>query len=113
MHAFGAGTGLAVVVALALTPSVATAAPNPSDYVLRQGTPPRSEALIGLTRSLQKRGVQELLTQPGNRRMAHQGACGGAAKVPSGADWWCFSAGDTKTRQWIPQGVSTVSDAQD
>jgi hypothetical protein len=39
-----------------------------------------------------------------------RGAC---TPFPAPSDWWCFTDGDNQTREWIPQGVSTVNDAQE
>ncbi len=110
---------LATAVAVALA-SAATAAStdaavtaDPSDYVLRRGEAPDSSALVGLTKTLEKSGVQALLNAKGNRKLGHKGGCRKAAAVPPNADWYCFNPGDTKTKEWIPQGVSGVSDAQE
>jgi hypothetical protein len=91
----------------------AAAAPNPGDYVLRKGGAPAGNALAGLDGKLKKSGVQALLNAPGNRKAAHRGSCGSRAGVPAGSDWFCFNRGDTATKEWYPQGVTGVSDAQD
>jgi hypothetical protein len=107
----------AVVVALASATTAASTdaavTSDPSDYVLRRGEAPDSSALVGLTKTLKKSGVQALLNAKGNRKLSHRGGCRKAAAVPPKADWYCFNPGDTKTKEWIPQGVSGVSDAQD
>jgi len=110
---------LAAAVAVALTSATtavstdAAVTLDPSDYVLHRGEAPDSSALVGLTKTLKKSGVQALLNAKGNRKLGHKGGCRKAAAVPPRADWYCFNAGDTKTKEWIPQGVSGVSDAQD
>ena len=106
-HAAGGG-GHAGVTAAAAAP-----APSPSDYVLRKGGAPAGNALAGLDRKLKKSGVQALLNAKGNRKATHHGKCGGRAGVPAGSDWFCFNPGDTATKEWYPQGVTGVSDAQD
>ncbi|MCE6998663.1 hypothetical protein LZG04_28270 [Saccharothrix sp. S26] len=44
-----------------------------------------------------------------------RGSCAASAMGSTArpADWWCFTSGDNSTQEWIPQGVSSVNDAQE
>src|SRR5690606_761957 len=54
-------------------------------------------------------GAGAVLRPSGQQRL--RGGCGKAAAVPSGALVHCFAAADSADTNWIPQGVTTVSDA--
>lgn len=67
-----------------------------------------------LDAELHKSGVQNLLDNA-NRNATFGSACTtdpfGSMTPP--ANRYCFDAADSNTREWIPQGVTSVSDAQD
>ena len=92
--------------------TAAAAAPSKEPYVLKVGKGPDGRALGGLANALETSGVQALLKQKGNRVGKWGGSCGSKAKVPAGAKVFCFNSGDTATKEWYPQGVTGVSDAQ-
>ncbi|MFA1545057.1 hypothetical protein [Actinomadura chokoriensis] len=116
--ALAAGVPLAALVAG--TPGVAQAAPvtavsakapadlNPRDFVLRRGAD-RSEPLRALGGELHRSSVDALLNAGGQDKMGH--GCARSAAVPAHSLVYCFNKADTATRSWIPQGVTTVSDA--
>ncbi|RFS84785.1 hypothetical protein D0T12_14780 [Actinomadura spongiicola] len=106
---------LAVAVQLAvLTPGVAHATPAPPPaptlrhFDLHRG-PDRSVPLRALDGRLLRIGVDALLGSSGQRRLGR--GCGEAAAVPPGARVLCFDKADSETRTWLPQGVTSVSDA--
>ncbi len=120
--ALAAGVPLAALVAAA--PGIAHAAPakrtavakgavwaaplKVRDFDLRRGAD-RSAPLRALAGRLRRTGVGALLGASGSSRLGR--GCGKAAAVPSGAQVYCFDRADTATRAWIPQGVTSVSDA--
>ncbi|URN06400.1 hypothetical protein LUW74_25805 [Actinomadura madurae] len=120
--ALAAGVPLAALVAAA--PGTAHAAPakrtavakgavwaaplKARDFDLRRGAD-RSAPLRALAGRLRRTGVGALLGASGSSRLGR--GCGKAAAVPSGAQVYCFDRADTATRAWIPQGVTSVSDA--
>lgn len=69
-----------------------------------------------LDAQLPKLGVQNILRQA-NRDDAPKGsACGSEAlgtMTRPVLDKFCFNAGDRGTEKWMPQGITTVADAQD
>lgn len=89
--------------------SASAAAPALGDFDLRQGSN-RSTPLKALGKKLDKSGVTALMNATGQRRLG-SGSCAKAAGVPAKSVAYCWNAGDSKTSKWIPQGVSTVSDA--
>ncbi len=95
-HAAPAGTG-------------ALAAPlNPRDFDLRPGTD-RGGPVRALGDRLRRTDVSGLLRASGHARLG--GGCGKAAGVPAGSLVYCFTRSDGTTRSWVPQGVTSVSDA--
>ncbi|XVQ12689.1 hypothetical protein ACQP1W_09070 [Spirillospora sp. CA-255316] len=92
--------------------TASAAVPSKAPYVLKVGKGPDGAALGGMAKNLKTTGVQELLTQKGGREGKWGGGCGASAKVPAGAKVFCFDSGDTATKEWYPQGVTGVSDAQ-
>ncbi|WP_242901015.1 hypothetical protein [Actinomadura terrae] len=84
------------------------AAPNLGDFDLRAGSD-RSTPLKALDKKLDKSGVGALLNATGQRKLG--GGCGRAAGVPSDSVVYCWNKEDAATSKWIPQGVSSVSDA--
>ncbi|MEV3922947.1 hypothetical protein [Actinomadura coerulea] len=87
----------------------AVAAPlDARDFDLRRGTD-RSGTVRALGGVLRRTGVGALLRSPGHTRLG--GGCGRAAGVPAGSLVYCFNGADSTTRDWVPQGVTSVSDA--
>ncbi|TDD76635.1 hypothetical protein E1293_26815 [Actinomadura darangshiensis] len=114
-----AGAPLAALVAT--VPGVAHAAPdtavsakaaaaplNPRDFELRRGAD-RSAPLRALGGRLHRSGVDALLRSSGQNKLGR--GCGKAAGVPAHSLVYCFNRTDSVTRSWVPQGVTTVSDA--
>lgn len=112
--ALAAGAALVAVPGVAQAapvPAVSTKAPadlNPRDFVLRRGAD-RSAPLRDLGRRLHRSSVNALLHSSGQARMGR--GCAGSAGVPAHSLVYCFNKKDTATRSWVPQGVTTVSDA--
>lgn len=102
--------------AAAAAPAVGQA-PNTSDFVLRKSTLDLQARVNALDERLQKSGVQRLLAEA-NRDAVHNGACkaGTFDDIPAGSQWYCFEPDDAGEKggqgEWIPQGVTTVADAQ-
>ncbi|GGQ42883.1 hypothetical protein BKA00_007149 [Actinomadura coerulea] len=87
----------------------AAAAPlDARDFDLRRGTD-RSGTVRALGGVLRRTGVAALLRSPGHTGLG--GGCGRAAGVPAGSLVYCFDTADSTTRDWVPQGVTSVSDA--
>lgn len=105
-----AGVPLAAPGAVVAVPdrAAAAAAPNLRDFDLRRGSD-RGAPIRALDRRLHRSGAAGLLASSGQRRL--RGGCGKAAAVPAGALVHCFDRTDSNTRTWVPQGVTTVSDA--
>ncbi len=81
---------------------------NPADFVLRRGAD-RGEPLRALNGLLGRSGVDALIRSSGQAKMGR--GCGRAAAVPAHSLVYCFDRADSTTRRWVPQGVTTVSDA--
>jgi hypothetical protein len=92
----------------ATAPAEAAAPMNPRDFDLRRGTD-RSGPIRGLDRTLRRSSVSALLRSSGQDKMGH--GCGKAAAVPAHSLVYCFNKADTRTSTWVPQGVTSVSDA--
>ncbi|TYB46603.1 hypothetical protein [Actinomadura chibensis] len=88
--------------------AVEAAAPNPRDFDLRRGAD-RGPAVRELGRRLHRSSVGGLLASSGKRRFGH--GCAGPAAVPARSLVYCFDRHDTDTGDWVPQGVTSVSDA--
>ena len=111
---------LAAGAALVAVPGVAHAAPvpaasrkapadlDPSDFVLRRGAD-RSAPLRQLGGRLHRSSVDTLLHSSGQAKLG--GGCAKTAAVPAHSHVYCFDKKDTTPRSWVPQGVTTVSDA--
>ncbi|TDD77795.1 hypothetical protein [Actinomadura rubrisoli] len=78
------------------------------DFDMRGASTPRAP-IRALGRSLTKSGVGALIRSPGQRRLG--GGCGKAAGVPAQSAVYCWDKEDFTTRTWVPQGVTSVSDA--
>lgn len=116
-------TALAAAIAVVATGSIAAApaaaqAPDTGDFVLRKTNVGLTKRVAALDKYLDKSGVQQLLAEA-NRPTKHNGRCHRRAfgkAMPAGSQWFCFTksdAGNGKGRvEWIPQGVTTVADAQ-
>ncbi|MFI0371325.1 hypothetical protein ACH35V_25960 [Actinomadura sp. 1N219] len=86
----------------------AVAAPNLRDFDLRRVSD-RSGPLRALSGKLERSSVDALLTASGQRRLGH--GCGKPAAVPARSLVHCFDRADSATGKWVPQGVTSVSDA--
>jgi hypothetical protein len=113
-----APTGVALVAALLATAAPGAAqAPAPGDFALRKSNADLQARVDALDARLAKSGVQRLLAEA-NRNAVHNGPCKAGAfdDIPAGSQWFCFEpddAGETGgTPEWIPQGITTVADAQ-
>ncbi|MFC8589726.1 hypothetical protein ACFUGD_34990 [Streptomyces sp. NPDC057217] len=100
--------------ALAATPGDPATA---SSFNLKPG-PDLSGTVTALKAALPTQGVQELLDQ-GNRIAKTGTSCttdpfgtGDNGAVLAPARKLCWDAGDAATQEWIPQGITGVSDAQ-
>jgi hypothetical protein len=106
----------AVLFAWAAGPASAQA-PSPEDFALRKSTADLQQRVDALDRRLAKSGVQRLLAEA-NRDAVHNGPCTAGAfdDIPAGSQWFCFEPDDAGEAggnvEWIPQGVTTVADAQ-
>jgi hypothetical protein len=110
---------LIVFVAVGLLTSEAGAqAPTREDFKLRQTTLDLPARVNALDARLAKSGVQRLLAAA-NRPAVENGPCkdDAFAGIPPGSRWFCFDptdAGEGSGQvEWIPQGVSSVADAQE
>ncbi|MEU8119914.1 hypothetical protein AB0C21_14515 [Spirillospora sp. NPDC049024] len=96
--------------------AAAAAAPGKADFVIRRGAG-KAKVVKALDRKLKRSGVQALLNANGNRKLRVEGSKGcppKKAQVPDKALAYCWASGeDSAGENWIPQGVSTVSDAKD
>lgn len=90
-------------------PARAAAAPARGDVALRHAAS-SGPALRALDGRLRRGGVNAVLRASGGRRLGKDG-CAKAAAVPPGSLTYCFDRKDTRTEKWVPQGVTTVSDA--
>ncbi|MGC4954268.1 hypothetical protein ACLQ2P_13735 [Actinomadura citrea] len=81
---------------------------DPRDFDLRRGTD-RSGTIGALGGRLRRTGVGPLLRSSGHARLG--GGCGRAAGVPADSLVYCFTRADSTARAWVPQGVTSVSDA--
>ncbi|WP_159072891.1 hypothetical protein [Streptomyces sp. WAC00288] len=120
-----AGWGIALAAAVLAvpvlsTPALAAAPGDPatsSSFNLKPG-PDLSSAVTALKTALPTEGVQDLLDQ-GNRIAKTDASCttdpfgtGDNGAVLAPARKLCWDAGDAGTEEWIPQGITGVSDAQ-
>ncbi|RKT82974.1 hypothetical protein SAMN05421805_10351 [Saccharopolyspora antimicrobica] len=110
---------LAAAMTTAALPASASAAATPpalSDFVLEPTNGNLQGIVDQLDAELPKLGVQNILEQA-NRTDAPKGAdCTSPAldtmKWPLTRKF-CFNAGDNATTEWMPQGITTVADAQE
>ncbi|MEV0086691.1 hypothetical protein [Saccharopolyspora sp. NPDC050642] len=106
-----------VTTTLAASPAAAAPAdaPNLNDFVLNNTSGDLQSRVDKLDAQLPKLGVQNILDQA-NRQGSTGSACTSPAldtmKEPT-LRKFCFNAGDTDTTEWMPQGVTTVADAQE
>jgi hypothetical protein len=108
---------LACGLAAEASPAAAQS-PDPLDFALTRSSVDFQGRVNALDERLQKSGVQRLLAEA-NRDAVHNGPCKAGAfdGIPAGSQWYCFEpddAGEGQGRvEWIPQGVTTVADAQE
>ncbi|MFG2091482.1 hypothetical protein [Spirillospora sp. NPDC048824] len=91
-------------------PARAAADPDLRDFDLRRGSD-RTAPIRALDKRLGRSSVDALLGSSGQNRLRR--GCGKAAGVPAHSLVYCFDKTDSNTRKWVPQGVTTVSDAVD
>jgi hypothetical protein len=113
---------LIVLLAIGLLTSTAAQAgaqaPTRGDFKLRQTALDLQARVDALDARLSKSGVQRLLAEA-NRTAVANGGCKAAAfpGIPPGSRWFCFDPADSGEAsgdlEWIPQGVSSVADAQE
>jgi hypothetical protein len=108
-------TSLAVATSPAAAAVEATP-PSLSDFTLVRTNTNLQSIVDDLDAELPKLGVQNILKQA-NRDDAPKGSdCTSPAldtMTRSVKRKFCFNAGDRDTEKWMPQGVTTVADAQD
>lgn len=101
---------------VAATPAGAQA-PSLGDFVLRKSGIDLTKRVKALDGTLRRTGVQQLLIEA-KRKATHNGPCKAKTfeNIPPGSQWYCFDPADAGEKggqvEWIPQGVSTVADAQ-
>ncbi|MGT2531721.1 hypothetical protein ACU4GG_35200 [Streptomyces nojiriensis] len=111
----------AAVLTVPLLGSPALAAPGDpataSSFNLKSG-PDLSAQVADLKAAFPTQGVQDLLDQ-GNRVAKTGASCttdpfgtGDDGKVLAPARKLCWDSGDSLTEEWIPQGITGVSDAR-
>jgi hypothetical protein len=106
------------LLGLAAAPAAGAQAPSLDDFRLRETSVDLQARVDALDKELRKSGVQQLLAEA-NRTAVPNGACKDTAfeDIPSGSRWFCFDSSDAGEGsgqvEWIPQGVSTVADAQE
>ncbi|MEV5825855.1 hypothetical protein AB0L25_09785 [Spirillospora sp. NPDC052242] len=100
---------LAAIVPGAVHAPARAAAADPDGVALRHAATPAA-ALRALDGRLRRSGVDAVLRAPGARELGRD-RCGRAAAVPPGSLAYCFDRKDSRTKTWVPQGVTTVSDA--
>ncbi|MEV8531876.1 hypothetical protein [Streptomyces sp. NPDC051211] len=111
----------AAVLSVPVLGTPAQAAPGDpataSSFNLKSG-PDLSGHVADLKAALPTQGVQILLDQ-GNRVAKTGPSCttdpfgtGDAGGILAPAEKFCWDAGDSDTKEWIPQGITGVSDAQ-
>jgi hypothetical protein len=81
---------------------------DPRDFELRRG-PSHAAPMRALDRVLRYGGVDGVIRSSGQQKLGR--GCGRPAAVPAGSLVHCFDRADTATRAWVPQGVTTASDA--
>ncbi|OLF05715.1 hypothetical protein BLA60_34965 [Actinophytocola xinjiangensis] len=114
-----AAAALAVLVTTVTVPSASAAAASPpalSDFQLVPTQTDKQTIVDQLDARLPKLGVQNILTQA-NRDDAPKGAACTSPALDTNTlpvrDKFCFNDGDVRTTEWVPQGITTVADAQD
>ncbi|WP_329519629.1 hypothetical protein [Spirillospora sp. NBC_01491] len=86
----------------------AAAAPSLGDFALKKGSD-RAAPLKAMNKALKKSSVTALLNASGQRKLGS--GCGGKAGVPAKSLVYCFNKEDSTTKKWVPQGVTSSSDA--
>lgn len=118
MSALGVSAALVTSLVGGGLPAAAAAAspPSLSDFELVATNATLPAIVSGLDEELPKLGVQNILAQA-NRDDAPKGTdCTSPAldtNTRPVVGKFCFTAGDVATEEWMPQGVTTVADAQD
>ncbi|WP_199442070.1 hypothetical protein [Umezawaea beigongshangensis] len=95
--------------------AAAATAPSLTDFRLVPTNADQGVVTAELDAQLPKLGVQNILLQA-NRDDAPKGSeCDSVALDTSELaveDKYCFNSGDVATEEWVPQGITTVADAQ-
>ncbi|HEY8478230.1 MAG TPA: hypothetical protein VIL71_00230 [Spirillospora sp.] len=78
------------------------------DVELRRG-PDRRVPLQALGKILRGTTIDAVIASSGRQKL--RGGCGKAAGVPAQSIVYCFDKKDSVTTEWVPQGVTTISDA--
>lgn len=107
---------LATSLIASAPPAAAATPPSLSDFTLVETNTGLPSIVGRLDQELPKLGVQNILEQA-NRTDAPKGeACTSTAlstMTRPVLDKFCFNTGDRDTEEWVPQGITTVADAQD
>jgi hypothetical protein len=111
--------GLLVASLLSVVTSgtaAAATAPSLADFHLLPTNSDQAGVVAALDTQLPKLGVQNILTQA-NRDDAPKGAACDSPALNTNTlavrGKYCFNAGDVATEEWVPQGITTVADAQE
>lgn len=104
------------VLAFAPPAAAAPAAPALSDFQLMPAGTDLPSRVAALDAQLPKLGVQNILAQANRTDAPKSADCTSPAlstNTKHVVRKFCFNGGDTSTDEWIPQGITTVSDAVD
>src|ERR1700754_2730229 len=116
LSALAVSMTLVASLVLAAGQAAAATAPSLGDFTLMATNGGLRSIVDDLDAQLPKLGVQNILTQA-NRVDAPKGAdCTSPALSTNTRpvlNKFCFEPGDVDTQEWVPQGVTTVADAQD
>jgi len=110
---------LAALVTTVTVPPAASAAANPpslSDFQLVPTQTEKPAIVSRLDALLPKLGVQNILDQASRDDAPKGSDCTSDALDTNTLpvrDKFCFNDGDVKTQEWVPQGITTVADAQE
>lgn len=98
--------------------SGAGSAARTGDFVLRNGAEGLGKKVAGLDAALPKQGVQKILAHA-NRELGTGGGCtadpfgtGDHGKPLAPTRKYCLAGDDATSKEWVPQAVTGVSDAQ-
>lgn len=116
LSALGVSATLVGSLVLFAGQAAAATAPSLGDFTLVATNGGLRGVVDDLDAQLPKLGVQNILTQA-NRVDAPKGAACTSPALATNTrpvlDKYCFESGDVDATEWVPQGVTTVADAQD